>query len=398
MSACDDLERLLNTDPQTVLQQERTAFDQIAAPFETSIVLFGAGGLGRRTLAGLQELGIETLAFADNAKTLQGTEVVGLPVLAPEEAVARYNDRATFVTTIWGAVPRGQSAGRLQRVQRAQLEGLGCRRIASFTALYCKYPETFLPYFAIDLPHQVLGQADAIRRAFHLLDDEVSRREYVGQIRQRLMHDFDALSPAVAEEQYFCDTLFGPADREVFIDCGAFDGDTLHEFLGHWGGHLDRYVALEPDPINFAKLTAYAASLPADVGRRIDTRPVATGARRQKLWIDPTGLASSRVGEGSVEVEVAPLDELLGDLVPTTIKMDVEGAEPDTLHGAHRSIADHSPLLQVCVYHTQDHLWTLPLLIHELNSRYRYHLRPHKDELFDLVCYAVPPGRAAARD
>ena len=282
MSTRADLESLLCTDPSGVVDFERNGFDSVAAPYEDAIVLFGAGGLGRRTLAGLRALGIEPLAFADNAQPLQGTEVEGVPVLAPAEAVARHSDRATFVTTIWGAVPRTQSAGRLQRDQRAQLEGLGCRRIVSFTTLYCKYPETFLPYFAMDLPHKVLEHRDAIRQAFDLMGDEISRREFIAQVKQRISHDFDALSPAIEEEQYFCDSLFGPTPGEVFVDCGAFDGDTLKEFLARWARRLAgyRYVALEPDPINFAKLTAYVASLPAEVATRVEARQVATGARR----------------------------------------------------------------------------------------------------------------------
>ena len=58
----------------------------------------------------------------------------------------------------------------------------------------------------------------------------------------------------------------------MFVDCGAFDGDTLKEFLARWARRLAgyRYVALEPDPINFAKLTAYVASLPAEVATQVE--------------------------------------------------------------------------------------------------------------------------------
>lgn len=393
MSSKVELDDLLGTDLRAVAEFEWNSFDRVAAQDQRSLVLFGAGGLGRHTLAGLRKVGIDPLAFADNSKALQGTLVSGLEVLSPEEAVSRYIDEATFVTTIWGAVPRSLSGGRLQRVLRTQLEQLGCRRVVSFTALFCKYPETFLPYFSIDLPHKVLEQAGAIRRAFDLMSDEVSKREFVAQVRFRLWHDFDGLSRAVEDEQYFCDSLFTPADREVYVDCGAFDGDTLKEFLARWGSQLERYLAIEPDPINFGKLTTAIAALPEQVAARVEARQLATGVRHCKIPIEPTGLASSRVGRGSLEVDCAPLDELLGDLVPTTIKMDVEGAEYDTLKGAERLIREHSPLLAVCVYHTQDDLWRLPLLIHSMNPAYRYYLRPHKDEGFDLVCYAVPNDR-----
>jgi hypothetical protein len=45
--------------------------------------------------------------------------------------------------------------------------------------------------------------------------------------------------------------------------------------------------------------------------------------------------------------------------------------------------------LAVCVYHVQNHLWKLPLLIHSLNPGYRFYLRPH-GQVWETICYAVP--------
>jgi FkbM family methyltransferase len=393
MSAQADLDELLSTDVQLVLDFEQHGFDRLAAPFQESLVLFGAGNLGRRTLDGMRRLGIEPLAFADNSPARQGTDISSVPVFSPEEAVARYNDRATFVTTIWGAVPPEIAANRLQKILRSQLERLGCERMANFPLLFCKYPEQFLPYYCIDLPHKVLEQAGEIRQAFELLDDELSRRVFVAQVRHRLRHDFDGLPRPVAEEQYFCDSLCRFARREVFVDCGAFDGDTLKAFLQRQASALEHYFAIEPDAINLEALRAYVSTLPQSVASRVSAHPVATGARRSKVRIEPTGLPSSAVGRGATEVDCVPLDELLGNHTPTTIKMDIEGAEYESLEGARQTIAAHAPLLEICVYHAQNHVWSIPLLIHSLNPDYRLYLRPHKDEAWDLVCYAVPPRR-----
>src|SRR5947207_418318 len=50
--------------------RESTSFDESAGPFARNLVLLGAGGLGRRTLAGLRKVGIEPLAFAENNAAL----------------------------------------------------------------------------------------------------------------------------------------------------------------------------------------------------------------------------------------------------------------------------------------------------------------------------------------
>lgn len=71
--------------------------------------------------------------------------------------------------------------------------------------------------------------------------------------------------------------------------------------------------------------------------------------------------------------------------------MDIEGSELDALVGAQELIRRANPILAVCAYHRQDHLWRVPLLIHSISDQYRFFLRPHGSEGWDLVCYAVPP-------
>ena len=87
-------------------------------------------------------------------------------------------------------------------------------------------------------------------------------------------------------------------------------------------------------------------------------------------------------------------DELLEHEHPTFIKMDIEGAEPDALRGARATIARHRPILAVCVYHLQDHLWSIPLTLREMCGEYDFVLRPHNEEGWDLVCYGVPRERS----
>jgi len=52
-------------------------------------------------------------------------------------------------------------------------------------------------------------------------------------------------------------------------------------------------------------------------------------------------------------------------------------------------------VLAVCTYHTQDHLWRIPLTVKQLAPEARFALRPHCVDGFDVVCYAIPPGRAS---
>ncbi len=383
------LEELLGEGAAGATVRERNAFDELAGPYGKSLVLFGAGGLGRRTLAGLRRHGVEPLAFADNNPAAWGSSVEGVPVLPPADAARRFGDSAVFVVTVWGALGKDRMRDRI-----AHLQELGCRRVVSFGPLYWKYPEGVLPHYGAGLPHHVHEHAAEVMAAFDLWSDDASRLEYLSQIRWRLYMDFDALAAPVAHSIYFPQDLCPLSPDEVFVDCGAFDGDTVQLFLKESGEKFRAIVAIEPDPANFAHLRENAARMPGADRQAIQVLHAATGARTEKVRLMAEGTKSSVIGAGDVEVDCVTLDTVLTSPVPTYLKMDIEGAEVDTLTGASRIVRDHTPVLAICCYHSQDHLWKIPLLIHSLNPDYRFYLRPHDLEMWDLVCYAIPPHRA----
>lgn len=384
------LERLLARDAASVRGAERNEFDRQSGGRD--IVLMGAGGLGRRTLAALRRHGVEPLAFADNAASRQGLAVDGIPVLSPAEAARAHGSRAAFVVTIWGA----NSPHRFAQ-SRDQLRSLGCDVVCSFPPLFWKYAEALLPFYLQDLPSRVAEQRDAVLRAFDVWHDEASRAEYLAQVRLRLEADFDGLAHPVEHPQYFPPDLFAWRDDEWFVDGGAYDGDTIRTIVRLHGDRFGRVLALEPDPANFAKLEATVAALPAPAAAKIATRQVALASAPGTLHLEATGTAATatrpNASAGTVAVPAEPLDALAGDARPTFVKLDIEGAEIDALHGARGTIAAHAPALAVCVYHEQNHLWRIPLLLREWRTDYALFLRPHNEEGWDLVCYAIPRGR-----
>ena len=212
--------------------------------------------------------------------------------------------------------------------------------------------------------------------------------------------DFDALLP-VDQDIYFPPGLFRLSEDEVFIDCGAYDGDTIRDLLDASGGRFRRVYAFEADGRNFLKLRQYIDSLPASLRERIKPIGKAVGERAEMLRFAATGTAAAAVVTGGsasstgVDVPCVALDTEVAE-PPTFIKMDIEGSELAALRGARRMIAGHAPILSICVYHTQDHLWAVPLQIAGVNPSYNLHLRPHLRESWDLVCYAVPAGRVPA--
>ena len=376
------LNKILEQNPSDLIREQKSKFDRRIKTTGEVYVLFGAGYLGKIALRNLRKIGIEPVAFTDNNSSLWNTSVEDLKVFAPEEAVARFKQKAIFVITVYTS-----------RSVWEQLSTLDVEPV-SFASLAWKYSEAFLPYYTLELPNKIFDQAEDIRKAFPLWSDDVSRIEYLAQLEWRTTLDRSVLPPHLPQQEiYFSDEIVSFNPDEVFVDCGAFDGDTIREFIKRRNASFDRIIAIEPDPENFQTLNKYISSLPYELKDKILSMQYAAGSRREMIRFDATGTVGSSTGNGSLDIQGATLDELVMQYSPTFVKMDIEGAEPEAIDGMRQIIERNSPVLAICLYHKQDHLWQIPLLIKSLNDQYTFHLRRYSDECWELVCIAVPINR-----
>jgi FkbM family methyltransferase len=362
-----------------------TLFDDLRGSAD-SLVLFGAGPLGRYALAGLRKVGVEPSAFADNNPQLWNQRIDGLDVLSPTEAAALYGERAGFVVTIYN----GTNA-------RDQLRNLGCRAVIPVVALFWKHASVFIPQCGLDLPQNILDSRSEIEACNRILADDASREELRQQVSWRCTLDYRVLSPPRDPRNiYFEPGLIRSRDDEILIDCGAFDGDSVRGFLRQNGERFRHVYATEPDPANRMAFETLASDLPDEVRDRITLWPYAVGKQSARVRFKATSTAGSKVdASGTYEAECRSLDDVLMErqVVPTYIKMDIEGAEPEAIEGAANTLRQHAPVLAACLYHRCDHLWRIPLLINKLAPDYKIFIRRYAEECWELVCYAVPASR-----
>jgi FkbM family methyltransferase len=387
-TGADRFNRILaEMDAETSLTRSnrwRMLFDQSAGSFANQLVLFGAGEFGKWTLARLRKAGIEPLCFTDNNVARWGSRVQGVEVLSPSDAVRRFANTACFIVTIYN----GSAA-------RKQLRESGCSRVLPAALLFWKYPAEFMPDLGIDAPERIMEQIEQIRECFSILSDDRSRQEFCDQIAWRYWMRPEYLPPTSSmDELYFPHDLVADNSGEVMVDCGAFDGDSIRNFVRN-GKSFRHFFALEPDAANLSGLRAYIATLPNEIRENVTVWPYAVTDKDGQVHFVESHDVTSQVSstDCGVTIESRKLDSLPWHFKPTYIKMDIEGSEPLALAGASELIANELPVLAICLYHRTEHLWQIPNLIHSLAPEYSLFLRRHAEDCWEQVCYAVPPSR-----
>lgn len=237
----------------------------------------------------------------------------------------------------------------------------------------------------------------------------ISTTKYKDDIRQfledggypnELIFDGSPSNALGEAEQYFGPDFMKFCDDEVFVDAGCFDFTDALALARHCK-RVKRVYAFEPDPYNYPKcLDTFERT---NRGRILDAKifPYGTWSERTTLRFNAIGSDGSAVymadhitfipetGTFNSSISVMPIDEAVdpGDRV-TTIKMDVEGSELESLKGAKQTIMRDRPKLAICIYHKPEDLWEIPLYIKSLVPEYHLYIRHHNG---DAVLYAVMP-------
>lgn len=338
------------------------------------LAVLGAAAEGARLVRICAGRGIAVRALCDDNPARQGRPMADLVVrpLAALEGLDRKVPVVVASHRLLGAVER--------------LRGMGFVNVAPFALLQVLDGAAFPPHMFYGGWLEDLADNRERYLALHdALADDASRRTLDAVVGFRRTLDPVLLKPVLDENLYQPDGLFTLAEDEVYVDAGAYDGDSVRLFLARTGGRFRRVVAFEPDPASFRRL---AASFAADP--RIQPINKGLHVTATTLRFDHAGGRGSALTEsGAAEVAVVALDQVLGGDPVTFIKMNIEGAELEALRGARRAIARWRPRLAISAYHRPGHLWQVPALIRELRPECRLHLRQHDGGVIETVAYGL---------
>ena len=182
-------------------------------------------------------------------------------------------------------------------------------------------------------------------------------------------------------DQYF-EFLDAFLENTAFVDAGSLNGITSIEFATLCKKQYSKIYAFEPDPGSYAKCkTQFAkaglhnvelvqAGLAAKTGKAVFAGGLSGGSHIIDS-VDDCGVET----DNDIEIATVKLDDVAGEETIGFIKMDIEGAEYDALHGAKRVIERDKPLLAICVYHKPGDVLAITEYLHRLVPSYQFILR-----------------------
>jgi FkbM family methyltransferase len=199
--------------------------------------------------------------------------------------------------------------------------------------------------------------------------------------------------PLPAERKVFLELA-----SEVYVDCGAFIGETVNEFIQSRGGVYNSIYCFEPDQISFDTLGKNLQQHIQHQSGSINLVNAAVGDSSKKVSFSHTGTWGSKVESADSKLDMVnqyALDDYAWTVTPTLIKFDIEGRELSALRGAKSFINNVSTVLSITAEHRIEDLWEIPLYLYSINPERLIYLVPQDFEVgMDLVYYSVPQQRA----
>ena len=187
--------------------------------------------------------------------------------------------------------------------------------------------------------------------------------------------------------------------HDIFVDCGAFVGDTIEEFISQHDGVFHKIIAFEPESRNRLAMEKRVRRLNAEWGfspEQIAVYPYGLSDVSSVSYVRShceSGIFSSLVStpdDKTEEIQTVALDDFLPEGF-TFLKADIESYEYKMLLGAQKTIRKYRPRLAICIYHNAVDFYSVPLLVKELCPDYRLTVRHHNIDVNDTMLYAWLP-------
>lgn len=333
------------------------------AETEKPIVMYGMGDGAEKILSVFEKYGIKPAEFMASDEFVRGHYFKGFKVKKLSEIEAEYDD---FIVVICFGTAFPEVLERIAKIAE-------------------KY-EVVAP----DVPVIGGGLFDGDYVSDHECDimtlrplfaDDISRNTFDKLMKYRITGNIDVLRSCETPKSEAYD-LLKIGTNETYVDLGAYNGDTIDEFLKLTDKRFEKIYAVEPDKRNYSKMRRRHYALGSGIFSHYNAAAWSEdttltfynkSGRNSAITDNPSDETKGR----PVQTEARSVDSILGGGKATLIKYDVEGSEEQAILGSVETIKKYKPRLIISLYHRTEDMISLPLLIHKINPSYKMYLRHH---------------------
>lgn len=333
-------------------KKENTLFE-ILKNEERPIVIYGMGNGADKILDICETKGIKISGVFASDEYVRGHSFRGFKVQKYSEICDLYPQAVVLLAF---AVFKDDLMEKIERISQR------------YTLLVPDVPLFGTGLFDYDF---LTANIDNIEKAYKIFADDKSRQVFIDVINFRLTGNPKLLRRCETNREEVFTNIIKLNSDEHYIDLGAYNGDTIEEFLSYTNGKYGSITAFEPDKKNMRKLSDNLRNTP-----HCTLYPYASWESDCKLNFSGAGGRMSCLSESGSIIDARAVDNVCDKA--TYIKMDVEGAEYETLLGCQRLISEFKPSLAVSAYHRLGDIFTLPITVNSLLPDYKIYLRHHQ--------------------
>jgi FkbM family methyltransferase len=339
--------------------------------FLTGVYIWGTEEVARRIVLLLEELNIPLLGIFDSDVNKQGHYFGKYEIQSPR-AVNNY-----VVVCSYNQPAHLESAREL----------LGERALAAWELLILNSKTQYLPWNNLRKPSQLtLQEKDRLGKvgnrihatSIHEYWKQVAAHHFVGILHNNQVGSFSN------EEEYFVPGLIKTLSDSVFLDLGAYNGDTINRFFNQPIGMSDsrKAIGVEADRNNYSELMrkfnerSDVILLNAVIGNESGLVPFSQS---------PSSMGSSALFfEANTIIPSITIDQIFQKMKFSHAKFDIEGFERMALQGARVAIEEGDAVWSVASYHLYDDFWVLPSFFSE---DYEMHVTRHAPLPWDTTMH-----------
>jgi len=367
-----DEELFMSMELQESLYASRSKYKSIITLAKSGVYLYGAGFIGRWAVSYLEGIGIPIFGFVDSDQNKWGKLIKGKRVYSPSDNCI-IQAKVIIITTRHAVKPVEKLLAHLQATTMS-IDAMAVHRASED------------------------GSIEEVKSL--LAHDQLSSLTFDAVLSSMLSGTTRPLMPFANNRPFFDRFGFFNRDQEIFVDAGAYVGDSLERFIWSVNGVFRQVHVFEPGVAQFGALKKRLCRLsqewalkPESIylinkGLSFEDKKILVANPDNIIQMTMTDIDVTLDDGNASVIELTSLDSYFDGRRYTLLKVDVEGCEAELLQGAQQSIAIHRPRIALSVYHYPTDIFELPLQLKKINQDYMFYLGHHSSQLMDTVLYA----------